>query len=69
MDLWGEIGNAAGKIFMAFGGAVNKPLTSIDLKRKTGLDDMMLCMALGWLAREDKVSLDKKGEKVFVQLK
>jgi len=69
MDIWGEIGSSAGKIWSAFGGAVGKPLTAVELKRKVGVDDTMLCMALGWLAREEKVVIDRKGDKLYVSLK
>jgi hypothetical protein len=66
-DLWGEIGSAAGKIFNALAGG--KAATLAELKKKTGLDDGMLAMALGWLAREEKVIIDKKGAVVSVKLK
>jgi DNA-binding transcriptional regulator GbsR (MarR family) len=67
-DIWGEVGTSAGKIFTAFAGS-NKALTMAELKKKSGLDETMLSMALGWLAREEKVVLDKKGAVISVKLK
>jgi hypothetical protein len=67
-DIWGEIGTAAGKIWTSFNGA-QKPVTLAEVKKKTGLDDSMLNMALGWMAREDKISIDKKGAVISVKLK
>lgn len=66
-DIWGEIGTAAGKVWTAISNG--KPATLAEVKKKTSLDDYVIAMALGWLAREDKVVLDKKGAVVTVKLK
>jgi hypothetical protein len=65
-DLWGDIGSAAGKIYTSSVGSA--PANILDVKRKTKLDDALLYMGLGWLAREGKaqVSSDKNGLKVKV---
>jgi hypothetical protein len=66
-DIWGDIGSAAGKVWNGLAGG--KPVSMADLKKKTALDDSMLSMAVGWLAREDKVMIDRKGVAVTVKLK
>jgi DNA-binding transcriptional regulator GbsR (MarR family) len=68
MDIWGEIGGAAGKVFTALE-AESKPMTIAAIKKKTKLSDGMLNLALGWLAREDKVVLDKKQSSLKVKIK
>ena len=55
MDMWGEIGTAAGKVYSAFVGAA--PTAVAEVKRKTKLSDDMLYMSLGWLAREGKAQM------------
>ena len=40
-----------------------------DVKTKTKLTDKNLFAALGWLAREGKISLEEKGKDLFVSLK
>jgi hypothetical protein len=67
-DIWGEIGSAAGKVWAAVGGP-GKTATLTDIKKKTALDETVIAMALGWLAREDKVALDKKGTVISVKIK
>jgi len=66
MDLWGEIGTASGKIYSVCVGQA--PVTMLDLKKRTKLDDPMLYLALGWLAREGKAQIasDKGVVKVKV---
>ena len=68
MDLWGEIGGAAGNVYTALEGE-SKPMTLAAVKKKTKLNDAMLNMALGWLAREDKVVLDKTKSSIKVRTK
>ncbi len=68
MDLWGDIGTAAGTVFNALSGQ-KKPVSTAALKKKTKLSDGMLNLALGWLAREDKVVLSKNKSSVSVKLK
>lgn len=47
------IGENAGKVWRTLNG---KHLTWNELAHETGLNDVDLALALGWLAREDKVS-------------
>ena len=66
MDLWGEIGTAAGKLYSGFVGAGSSNIT--DVKRKTKLDDAMLYMALGWLAREGKAHITVEKSVIKVKI-
>ncbi|MFH0863322.1 MAG: winged helix-turn-helix domain-containing protein [Candidatus Altiarchaeota archaeon] len=66
-DIWGEVGTSAGKLWTALNNG--KPATLAEVKKKTGLDDNMMAMAIGWLAREEKVIIDRKGAVVSVKLK
>jgi len=67
-EIWGEIGGAAGKVWAAVGGP-GKSATLAEIKKKTALDDTVLAMAVGWLARENKVVIDKKGVVISIKLK
>lgn len=40
-----------------------------DVKTETKLTDKYLFAALGWLAREGKISFEEKGKDLFVSLK
>lgn len=63
-----EIGEAAGKVWQAL--EADGPMAKTTLKTKTKLDGDLLAMALGWLAREDKVAIEKAGKrKIQVILK
>jgi len=68
MDLWGEIGGAAGKVFSALEGE-SDPVSLGVVKKKSKLTDDLLYLALGWLAREDKVYLDRDKATIRVKLK
>lgn len=59
-----EIGNAAGAIWQLL--TDKGPLPVTQLKRKAGLTDQLVLMAVGWLAREDKVEItkDRRGLRV-----
>jgi len=56
-----DIGSAAGKVWKVL--SSNGPMATNDLKKETDLDNERLNMALGWLAREDKVNLERVGKK------
>ena len=62
-----KIGETAGKIweFLNENGAV-----SIS-KLKKSIDDCndLIMQGVGWLAREDKIKLEKKGRTTFISLK
>jgi hypothetical protein len=51
------IGATAGKIWQALEG--KEGLSFPQLKKATGADEKVLWLALGWLAREGKVSIAK----------
>jgi hypothetical protein len=60
-----KIGAAAGAVWRAL--SDDGPQNMVTLKRKLKLDDKWLCLALGWLAREDKISFQKRktGKSLF----
>jgi DNA-binding transcriptional regulator GbsR (MarR family) len=51
-----EIGETAGEIWAALV-VENGAMTFSQLKKKTRLPEDLLCMGIGWLAREDKLKL------------
>ncbi len=63
-----EIGAAAGEIWAALVDE-NKALTVNQLKKKTKLPEDLLCMGIGWLAREDKLLFSGTPEIMEVSLK
>jgi hypothetical protein len=66
-DIWGEIGSTAGKIHTELSkGKTGKDVA--ELKKLIKADEAILNMALGWLAREDKIVLDK-GKAITAKLK
>jgi len=52
-----QIGNAAGKIWNTLS---DKKFTQTQLKRATGLNEKMLFLGLGWLAKEGKIEFIKE---------
>jgi len=64
IDIWSDIGSAAGDIYRAFAGS-QKPFHLMDAISKTGRDEMLVKMALGWLSREGKVSISKDVRGLF----
>jgi hypothetical protein len=61
-----EIGNAAGVVWEFLDQRGDTVL--VTLKDRTGLSEGILFMALGWLAREEKVNLLKEGRTIRVSL-
>lgn len=61
MSLWGKVGVAAGEVHDALVDAQGKPMSIKDLQTKTGLSSSMVYLALGWLLRGYKVTLDQAG--------
>lgn len=57
MDM--EIGTAAGDIYRCL--AANGPTSLSALRKATGHKDATVAMAIGWLAREDKIARDDRG--------
>ncbi len=59
------IGENAGKVWRALNG---KHLTWNELLQETGLDEVDLALAVGWLAREDKVSFTSDGGTLHLEV-
>jgi Winged helix-turn-helix domain (DUF2582) len=62
-----QIGRAAGAIWNCLE-QERGVLSMAKVKEKTGLDTEALCLGLGWLAREGKVLLEKRGRSVRITL-
>lgn len=62
-----RIGFVAGEIWMYLD--KNKEATPIKLKASLGLSNTMLYLALGWLARENKVNIEQKDYSYIISLK
>ena len=61
------IGDAAGKIWTYL--KQNGPSSTAKLTKELGLDMKLLQRAIGWLSREDKLSLTQKGRTEIIALK
>lgn len=64
--IWPEVGNTAGQIFRL---AKKKPVNISQLKEALKKEDRLIWMAIGWLAREGKIEVQKSrdGIKLKVQ--
>ena len=65
MDYWVETGNTAGKVYREIemaGGSI----TLSALKKK--VKEKNVDYAIGWLLREDKITIVKKGNSVRLQM-
>lgn len=62
-----KVGEAAGLIWQALDS--QGPLKLTALKKQFKTNDTILNMALGWLAREDKIEMSATGRTFLVQLK
>jgi hypothetical protein len=67
MEVNGHIGKAAGKVWSLLSGS--GPLTTTQIRRKLNESSDLLNLALGWLAREDKVILTRERTSLRVQLR
>ena len=68
MKIENEIGMAAGKVYQLL--STNGPATHGKIKK--GVKDAkseVVDMAIGWLAREDKLKFQAKGKSVIISLK
>jgi len=61
------IGETAGRIWNQLNG--NDALTVAKLKAATKTDAFTLNVAIGWLAREDKINITKKGNSIKISKK
>ncbi len=66
-ELMSEIGSSAGEIYNYLN--VNGTTTFSKMKKDLDLKGNFADLGLGWLAREDKVSISRKGSSVSVSLK
>lgn len=66
-SMQGEIDNAAGMIWRHLHEHGETTLST--LKQHTKLSDQLVSMGIGWLAREDKLSITKEGRTVRVALR
>ncbi len=62
-----KIGENAGNIWSSLSGKGTMSPTAI--KKETKLNDRDLNMALGWLAREEKLDFAQKGNQTLISLK
>ena len=65
--LQGKAGEVAGKIWTALDGT--EGLTQKQIKKATKLVDKDFFLGMGWLLREDKVSVAEIDSELFVKLK
>lgn len=61
-----RIGTNAGKVWNALKESGEMSLSQV--KKKTTLNDSETNMALGWLAREEKITFQKKGKSLNISL-
>ena len=61
-----KIGENAGNIWQTL--KEKGQMTTSALKKNTKLNDKDVNMGLGWLAREDKLSFDQKGNQTIISL-
>jgi hypothetical protein len=61
-----RIGTNAGKIWNALKDHGEMTLTQV--KKETTLKDSDASLALGWLAREEKIAFQKKGKAINISL-
>ncbi len=62
-----KVGETAGLIWQSLESQGPQKMTALKKLLKT--NDMVLNMALGWLAREDKIEMTAAGRTFLVQLK
>jgi hypothetical protein len=62
-----KVGETAGKVWHVL--KTDGEMSAAQLKKATGVDDKTLWMALGWLAREDKLSFNQVKNTLKVGLK
>ncbi|MBU0763161.1 MAG: winged helix-turn-helix domain-containing protein [Candidatus Altiarchaeota archaeon] len=67
MSIWGEVGVAAGLVHDALKDK-GEPMGIHELSKLTGLDSSTVYMALGWLLREYKVTVDRDGRRYLISL-
>jgi hypothetical protein len=66
MDYMCSTGETAGRIYGALEGAQGRELVLSDLKKRVG--GKCFDYAVGWLLRENRISLEARGKSVTVRL-
>ena len=66
-DLKGQVGNTAGCIWETLN--ADGPQTLAQLKKRLKVTTELLLLAVGWLAREDKIELAHERKGLRIQLK
>lgn len=61
------IGDLAGKVWTAL--STGAAMTPAQVAKATGENEKLICMAIGWLAREDKLEITKAKTSLKVALK
>ncbi len=67
IELKHEVGETAGKVWRAL--SSEGPLTMTELKKKVDGQGDLVSLAIGWLAREDKIEIRPEKRTLRVQLK
>jgi hypothetical protein len=67
MDIREEVGETAGKVWQLL--SRDGPQTLAQTKKKLNVESELLNLAIGWLAREDKVDVSRDKKDIRVQLK
>ncbi len=67
MDIKEEVGETAGKVWQLL--SRDGPQTLAQAKKKLNVESELLNLAIGWLAREDKVDVSRDKKDIRVQLK
>ncbi|MDI6757322.1 MAG: winged helix-turn-helix domain-containing protein [Endomicrobiia bacterium] len=62
-----KIGDAAGEIWRLL--TLCEPASILKIKTSLSLPNSAVHLALGWLARENKIVMEEKGNTIFVSLK
>lgn len=66
-NLTPQVGETAGKVWHTL--SSEGPLTLVQLKKKLNGTGELLGLAIGWLAREDKVEITPEKKTLLVQLR
>lgn len=67
MDVKEEVGETAGKVWQLL--SRDGPQTLAQAKKKLNVASELLSLAVGWLAREDKIDISREKKGLRVQLK
>lgn len=67
MDLKGQVGETAGRVWQVLNTEGAQTLTQ--LKKKVNGNNEVVTFAIGWLAREDKIDITSDKKNLRLQLK